>query len=84
MIRPSEVFDQLAPGDRIWRWWGLATHDRWTQQPRVAAQPLTVVRVNRFTVTVRPDRPDRFDPFRPPTGEFRLPWLAVRGHWEWD
>ena len=36
------------PGDRVYRWW-------YSFPDQADAQPLTVVRVNRLTVTVRTD-----------------------------
>jgi hypothetical protein len=42
-----------APGDRVWRWWdsGAFGHE---------VQPLTVVRVNQKTLTVRTRHGDQF------------------------
>jgi hypothetical protein len=55
--------DALRPGDRVYRWWDAGIgHDM---------QPLTVVRVNRVTVTVDTDQ----------GGRFRLPRAAVAGHY---
>lgn len=44
--------DALKPGDRVYRWWDAGIgYDM---------QPLTVVRVNRVTVTVNTDQGGRF------------------------
>lgn len=40
--------DTYKPGDRVYRWWD-------TGALGVSLQPLTVVRVNRKTITVRTD-----------------------------
>ena len=58
---------RYAPGDRVWRWWdtGIFGSD---------PQPLTVIRVNRKTLTVRTDR----------GAEFRLPFADCEGHWTDD
>jgi len=58
------------PGDRIFRW-------VWTGGDRhgletVGMQPLTVIRVNRATVTVKTDQ----------GSTFRLPHSEVGGRWE--
>lgn len=44
-MRPLTLAD-LAPGDRVFRWWDTGAFG-------MTMQPLTVVRVNRKTVTVR-------------------------------
>lgn len=47
----------LAPGDRVYRWWDAGIH--------MDIQPLTVVRVNRKTATVRTTQGNdfRIDPY---------------------
>lgn len=50
-MKATEV-STLVPGDRIWRWWDAGIH--------MNVQPLTVVRVNRLTVTVETDQGNRF------------------------
>lgn len=57
----------LTPGDRVWRWVWTGGQD---QEP----QPLTVVRVNRVTVTVRTDQ----------GSTFRLDPHLLKGHWTHD
>lgn len=53
-------------GERIYRWWDAGTS--------VEPQPLTVVRVNRLTLTVRTDQ----------GSSFRLPFADVAGRVNWD
>lgn len=45
--------DELAPGDRTYRWWNSGALGS-------NMQPLTVVRVNQKTVTVRTDQRNEF------------------------
>lgn len=56
----------LRPGDRIYRWWdaGISMEN----------QPLTVIRVNRLTVTVDTDQGNRF----------RLPHEDIAGYVDWE
>lgn len=54
---------QLQPGDRIYRWWDAGFE--------YEIQPLTVVRVNRVSVTVTTDH----------GGRFRLPHRDVAGRY---
>lgn len=49
--------DALRPGDRVYRWWDAGI--------QYDIQPLTVVRVNRVTVTVDTDQGNRFRLPRP-------------------
>lgn len=56
----------LRGGDRIYRWWDSGI----SMDP----QPLTVVRVNRLTVTVRTDQGNTF----------RLPQVDIAGRWTED
>lgn len=55
-----------APGDRVWRWWdnGLSGTN----------QPLTVVRVNRKSITVDTDQGSRF----------RIDPAAIEGFVDWE
>jgi hypothetical protein len=57
----------MRPGDRVYRfvWTGGEHHD---------PQPLTVVRVNRLTVTVRTDQ----------GFTIRLDPAQIEGPWTWD
>lgn len=55
-----------AIGDRVFRWWDAGTD--------AEAQPLTVVRVNRLTYTVRTDQ----------GSSFRLPHDAIAGRADWN
>lgn len=45
--------DIFAPGDRIYRWWDSGAFG-------ADIQPLTVVRVNHKTITVRTDQGSQF------------------------
>lgn len=56
-----------APGDRIYRWWDSGAFG-------ADIQPLTVVRVNRKTVTVRTDQ----------ASQFRMRPEDIVGHWMED
>lgn len=58
---------ELRHGDRVYRYWDSGALG-------VECQPLTVVRVNRLTVTVRTDQ----------GGQFRLPHGDVVGRWTED
>jgi len=55
------------PGDRVYRWWYSLPND---PDP----QPLTVVRINRKTITVRTDL----------GAEFRMDPKDIAGHWRDD
>lgn len=57
---------KIRPGDRVYRWWDAGTHSD--------IQPLTVVRVNRVTVTVDTDQ----------GGRFRLSCDEIVGPYVWD
>lgn len=56
----------LKSGDRIYRWWDAGI--------KMDIQPLTVVRVNRLTITVDTDQGSRF----------RLPHSEVQGRYLYD
>lgn len=57
------------PGDRVYRWWDSGAFGSYPQ-------PLTVVRVNRATVTVDTDDGGRF--------RIRPDLIAGRVHWDED
>jgi hypothetical protein len=59
-----ETLGEWAPGDRVWRWWDAGY--------KLDPQVLTVVRVNRLTITVRTDQ----------GGVFRLPPQDLVGRWD--
>jgi hypothetical protein len=60
-----ELIASLQPGERVYRWWDDGWHG--------SVQPLTVIRVNRMTVTVRTDE----------GSSFRLPHADVEGRVDW-
>ena len=60
------------PGERVYRWTYTGTQETATGRIDTQdVQPLTVVRVNRVTVTVRNDRGDTF---RIDPDEIEGPW----------
>lgn len=58
--------EDMTPGDRVYRYWDTGAFG-------VDLQPLTVVRVNRVTVTVRTDQ----------GGQFRCSPDMIEGHVHW-
>lgn len=56
----------LQANDRVYRWWDAGIH--------MDVQPLTVVRVNRVTVTVRTDEGSLF----------RMPAADIVGRVDWE
>lgn len=56
---------KLAQGDRVYRWWDAGF--------KMDPQPLTVVRVNRTTVTVTTDE----------GSTFRAPFAQIEGRVDW-
>jgi hypothetical protein len=65
-MSPKTV-EALTAGDRVYRWWDTGAFGP-------SPQPLTVVRVNRLTVTVRTDE----------GGTFRLPYKDIAGLVDWE
>ena len=45
-------YETLAVGDRVYRWWDAGIE--------MTLQPLTIMRLNRVTATVRTDQGNRF------------------------
>lgn len=62
----TKMSTALKSGDRVWRWWDAGIH--------ADVQVLTVVRVNRVTVTVDTDQGNRF----------RLPHADIVGYYNED